>query len=1164
MPSIPVIEPDGDLRMKSARAAYANLARLNLYNTLSFIEDTIGLKDPSRKEDAITDMALFSLENSPENAEYRQQAFRLLCRHFGFVKFMNEEDEKRRKKGDGYIKSFDYSQAINVLRRVVDVLVYYRDQSTHYAFRDDRTTDRSFLSQEEFLAWELDTSFTIAIRIIKDRYEKEIKDKGQEKILDFLNGRTHKDKKTGKISLNYRHSFSLSTKDEDGNTRLSELGKVFLLSLFLQKQYSSELLDKCGIFEKRDRYGELYAPASSPQQSYVRDIFSALRVRLPHARIDSSRNIDQIGMDMLSELKRCPGELFDLLSAEDQNRFRMTSEDGGTVLQKRYSDRFPQLALSFIDYSGLFRSARFAVNVGCYRYVFQEKKHCIDGSTEPRILQKDINGFGRIQEIEAIRSSDSGVSANLWPFQHLIKGYEDTPRKDAECCPYIQDKRTRYLFNNDRIGICFGPRPEGYPVEYESPLHKDGSVIWYLPDIKEGHERHPEVFCLEPQCWLSVYDIPAMTFLAFLTKDREYQGLQPVEKLILDCIVRYRRLFRDISDGTVFSTGGMAIEKYIFDNYGIAFMDIPKSLRRFLINEGYDADKRFRSHLLRIVSGDLNIAFKGDGIKGQVECSSDMLDRWDSLKKAVTNFKENKPGKDGFEEIKTGQLMNWLLKDIVTLQKYTPVISEDGVIRSNKLTGLNYSKLQGLLSSFPFKTSGDLKKIFEEYGILDTHPFLRKAFTNYDDEQPVAPHPLALYKNYLEERYEFFLDLQEKINNGEPIENYGFVKAERRKWQRDYLETLPREFYDSKTGRFIPIFLPSGLFEKPLRERLDRIPELRDVLVSGDKDGRKANTTFMIQKYFEVVLGDGSQPFYSFVRTYPFHDYIDRKRKEIKIGAIQAVDKATGRALPTSNFREAVKAAVASRPLHDDSNRTTDKEKYATAPTPYSVETLRRKWKMMTNTERVLRRYKVQDMLLFLMGTSIVFPLDTQTRRQEHGLLLRNVLGGNEGEDILSQPVDILTTIRIRQKAYAIKQKGVKVRDYTDVFALLRDTRTCSLLPILPEGPVNADGLRDELKRYDQQRPGVFQDLLVFEKTQYKRNEHLLGEGKIDFKRLLGLGTNLSEEQKNELRAIRNAFSHNSYASPSTVDYTPVLRPSPEKGPAESLEQKANELVNRS
>ncbi len=1160
MPIRPVIEPEGRLPMKSARAANANLARLNLYNTLAFIEDAIGLKDPGRKEDKIGEMLVLSLENTPENAEFRQRSFRFFCRHFGFIKYMNEEDEKRKKKDANYIKAMDYDSAADILKRVIDVLVYYRDQSTHYAFRDDRTTDQDFLAKEELLAWELDTCFTIAIRIIKERFDKEFKDERTKTGLDFLNGRTRKDKDTGKTVLNHRHSYSLS-KNENGHIRLNELGKVYLLSLFLQKQYSSELLDKSKIFEERDsKSWQLLAPPSSPQQSYVRDIFSALRIRLPQDRLDTTVGIKQIGMDMLGELKRCPGELFDLLSADNQQRFRTEDFATGTeVLLKRSSDRFPQLALSYIDYSGLFRVARFAVNVGRYRYVFKEKKYCIDGNTEPRILQKDLNGFGRIHEMEALRTMAPDVTDNLWPYQRLIKGYEDTPRKDAECCPYIQDTRTRYLFNGDHIGIAFGPRPEGYPDDYSSPLKNDGHRIWYLPDIKEseGEGMHAEVRCVEPHCWLSIYDIPAMTFLAFLTSDREEQGLQPVEKIILDCVIRYRKLFKDIADGTVFNTAGKGIEEHLSLSYGIAFKDIPKSLQRFLKKEGYDADKRFRDHLLRILNGDA-------GIKGIVEQSSNLLDKWDQNRDAVRDVKNNKAGTNGFAEIKTGALMSWLLQDIVNLQKYIPVTDDKGIHHSNKLTGLNYSKLQGLLSTFPFRTSDELKTVFKNYGILDTHPFLKNAFINYKDGTPVAANPLSLYENYLSERYEFFCDLEEKVRSGESIENYGFVKAERRKWQKDYLENLPREFYDKETSRFIPVFLPSGLFEKPLREYLERIPGMHAALVAGDKDGRKANTTYMIQKYFEVVLGDGPQPYYSFERTYPFHEYIDKKRKDIRIDAIPAKDIAPGRGLPTSNFRKAVKEALASRPVIEKKNNGRSRPgETNTLPTPFSVDTLRKKWNEMADTERTLRRYKVQDMVLFLLGTAIVFPTDSQTRRAEDGFLLKNVMGGNEGQDILSRPVNITTTVRINKKAYVVEQKGVKVKDYTEIFALLRDTRTRSLLPILPDGPVLADELRDELKRYDQQRPGVFQDMLGFEKSQYDRFQGELSEGKIDFRRLLSFGAGLTPIEKTQLRSIRNAFSHNTYALPEAAGYTPILRPAPEKGPAESLEQKAYNIVNK-
>lgn len=1157
MPNPVVIEPESAQAMKSARAAFANLARMNLFSTLGFISDAVGIQDPDKSEEHILDMKILNLDNTLQQAADRQKAFRLMCRHFGFIRYMNEEDEKRKKdKGENYIKTLGYDKFVDILKRAITVLIYYRDQSTHHAFRDERNTDRSYLEAEALLAWELDTCFTIAIRVIKERFKKDFSNERTKHCLDFLNGRTRKDN-SGKTVLNDKHSFALARMDREGHLRLTEFGKVYLLSLFLSKQYASELLDKWYSQEPGNGAWRDPAPADSPQRSYLRDILSALRIRLPHDRIDSTVGIDQIGMDMLGELKRCPKELFPILAANDQKLFEaIDSSTGDKVLMRRSSDRFPHLALSYIDYTGLFKSARFAINVGQYRYVFKDKKICIDGSTEPRILQKDLNGFGRIQEIEALRTLEPQAPDNPWPYQSLIKGYEETPRKDAECCPYIRDTRTHYLFNHDRIGVCFGPKPDAFPTPYDSSLTESEDKIWYLPAItpSPGQGGHAKVSCVEPHCWLSIYDIPAMTFLAFLTKDRISQGLQYVEYIMLECVLRYRALFKDIADGSVFDGVQQDIEAHIRTKYGIAFKDIPKSLQHFLKKEGYDADARFREHLIRVIEGDAK-----SGVKGLIERTDNRKASWKRDLQSVSSVKENKAGKEGFVEIKTGTLMSWLLKDIVYIQKYLPVTDPvTGLTRSNKLTGLNYAKLQGLLSAFPFKTAKELIDLFKEYGIWDTHHFLKGAIIEGD-----KPDPLVFYEHYLEERAFFFEDLADILKQGKMIDNYGFVKAERRKWQRDYLKTLPKEFYNSETGRFCPIFLPSGLFEKPLREQLDRIPELRAALSEGDKDGRKANTTYMIKKYFEIVRGDGHQRYYDFMRTYPFHEYIDKKRKDIKVQNIRATNLSTGEVSDDSNFRRAVKEVLSSRPAAQSDTRQNHTRPGHTQPTPYSVDTLKKKWKEMSETERTLRRYEVQDMLLFMLGTSIVLHTDTGARLAKTGLLLKNVMGGNEGTDILSQPVNITTSVKIRQKIYKIQQTEVKIRDYTKIFALLRDTRTRSLLPVLPNEVIDAAELQDELNRYDIERPKVFMDLLIFEKTQYDSYHSYLSEGRIDFRRLLELDSTLPEEKKEILRLIRNAFSHNTYANPQKAQYEARLRPQPEHGPAESMEQNVKEIVNR-
>ena len=88
------------------------------------------------------------------------------------------------------------------------------------------------------------------------------------------------------------------------------------------------------------------------------------------------------------------------MSAEDQDKFRIEVKDseeetGSTVLLLRSFDRFPVLALQYLDTMHKFDRIRFQVDLGNYRYKFYEKKNWIDKADEEsadrvRILQKTL------------------------------------------------------------------------------------------------------------------------------------------------------------------------------------------------------------------------------------------------------------------------------------------------------------------------------------------------------------------------------------------------------------------------------------------------------------------------------------------------------------------------------------------------------------------------------------------------------------------------------------------------------------------------------------------------------------------------------------------------------------------------------------------------------
>ena len=78
--------------------------------------------------------------------------------------------------------------------------------------------------------------------------------------------------------------------------------------------------------------------------------------------------------------------------------------------------------------------------------------------------------------------------------------------------------------------------------------------------------------------------------------------------------------------------------------------------------------------------------------------------------------------------------------------------------------------------------------------------------------------------------------------------------------------------------------------------------------------------------------------------------------------------------------------------------------------------------------------------------------------------------------------------------------------------------------------------LEDELSNYDGSRPKVFETLLMIEKIVVEKHKELKDLEHITFGDVLNV-IKMEEGEKEILRLIRNAFSHNYYPTIKDVNY---------------------------
>ncbi len=1181
-------------------AAYLNMARQNAYMILKHISTLMGIENNTDEQSLSEFTIIRQLRTKSVKPEVKSKTKKLLHKHFPFLQAIIDYEMSQANKNNN--KDIDLTvQApanyADILTRVFKLLNYLRNETTHYA----HYSEKDLADEQKKIAEYLYHAFDGARRVVKERFEdvteqdmgfltgksryetktEDVTDKNGE-IIYLKNGR----KKTKTIFTKEENkSYKYSLKKVDGdNVLLSDVGLTMFICLFLHKKYISEFLDQVKPYGNEPEADFLKAKYQK-EKKIIREIFSVYRIRLPKDRLDSTRPDYSLGLDMLNELQKCPKELYETLSDQKKKTFRIelrdkakAKTDDDEVLLMRHDDRFPYFALRYIDDNKLFNGIRFQVSLGKYRYKFYDKK-CIDSTndedTTVRSLQKEINGFGRLAEIEQQRVTR--WAKDIRTFEKIA---EDTP----DTKPYITDQHASYAFTGNRIGMLFN---------YDgSATLKNGLYMPSLTFVKDGDGK--DAACVAPTCWLSVYELPALIFYQYL-RDKYAREKDCAEKIIKDCVAKYRDIFSRIASGicdTVDAEGnvvkkelsadiifkgfsGQRIERtatgrklnknasahfneYLHKNYAIESKDLPEKLIKFLSGT---------------LPGDHNEEIAKAEIERMIK-STTKRQRDYAKAVGVIGTKENKLGKKRHEDIRPGTLARFLAKDLLRFQPPHKVTENGKTKVVNKLTGLNFQKLQENLATYQVGLSG-LRNMMKSSHLIDCeycHPFLEKVLNN-------GPKSTAeFYRIYLEQRIAY---LESLMKNPVATELH-FLHLDRKQWR-----TGNADFYKTLVNRYLndnPIELPRGLFTEHIKALLEE--NFKDVSFDGKQEW--ANATFLIDRYFTAVLGDDSQPFYNstdFRRTYKafnvlqnqvernklveqFYDidkmtelakgckekYISREEKAIK----DYIDRKSPRLHYTSNLLKDDTIGDIAKELKKDDADFRDRLKYDRLNdynfdkvTKTIIEVyVQKASKKMTHllleyksNEKTLRRYRVQDMITFLLAKELL--LSKQIGEASEGInksQLKDIIPGNK-HSVLSVPIPFSITLNLGDgKSYTISQTDLKVKNYGDFFQFIYDDRVKTLLPLVKKAEVDRDVLEEELENYDTKRVQVFELVHLLEKKALEQNSELAeetGEKPVrnNFKDLACTLSNWVEQDLSLLIEVRNAVGHNRYPEDKFVNY---------------------------
>ena len=1059
---------------KKYYAIHSEMALLNAQAVLDHIQKMAGIeacaynekeKKPSDEDLWVHPVMIFldKAKTSEVKAEKVQYVIERLCSYFPFMnimaQFQREYDNEHNKTNRLEVNANDMYDALNKIFRV---LKKYRDYSAHYKFEDNCFIDGcAFLRySEQPLASMVRKYYDVALRNIKEKYNYKTEE------LAFIQNKRYKITKgiDGRKKTVGNPNFFLTLTSNNGDTtnkwHLSGVGVALLISLFLDKQYVNLFWTRLPIFSDNRLKEE--------ERRVIIRSMGINSVKLPKDRIHMDKDDMSVAMDMLNELKRCPDELFDILPAEKQAHFRIISSDHNEVLMKRSTDRFTSMLLQYIDYGKKFKQIRFHVNMGKLRYLLNAEKNCIDGNIRTRVIEHPLNGYGRIDEIEELRKNEDMTYADTGI---RIKDFESMTRDDSDTAnyPYVVDTYTHYLLENNKVEFSFCGNSS-------------------LPEVSERNGKwyvSKEV----PACRMSILELPAMAFHMLLL------GSEKTEARIKSVYDNYCRLFEAMRKGQVSMDN--------LSDFGIAQEDIPQRVMNCINGSGQGKDL---------------VGFISRKLEAMSEDTRYRLERLSEDRKAIGS-RDNKMGKRGYRQIRTGVFADFLAKDIVLLQ----LAGNNG---ANKMTGLNYRVMQSSIATYDshgdIETKKEFKALFERANLLvcnpkSGHPFLFKVFA-----RSIPENAIEFYERYLYERQAYLDGLRIKIAKGK-TPDVPFVNKNQMKWKSPAQEDLSLSYTDN-----LAIELPRQMFDADIKDCLMRMDKMKDV------DFSKANVTYLIAEYMHRVLNDDFQPFYGWERNYPFIDML--RLKTDKKGSLCASFTSVDERAELWKRRDELMDAYRLWVVRNSGRKGMSRDEAEECADRRLVSSRNEYQK----TEKVIRRYKVQDALLFLMAKDVM----TKYAEYDGDMFSLKEIMPNSDKGILSVIMPMTFTFEKNGEKITIKSSGMKLKNFGDFFPLANDRRLINLSRLIGTNTISKEDLEEEFKNYDQCRPEMASLILDIEKyafDMYPQLEKKLNStnNKVQFKDILQAlkqDAKIDDAKGNVLRLIRNAFEHNNYPDKGVVE----------------------------
>lgn len=1149
-------------------AAYFNTATNNVQAILEFAgKDVLVEELSSQKFDLASNRAgsqendrAWATEKCPaikilkksekkSNSSEQLRVMKTLSKCFPFMAAIStrvQDGVRKNRKVQKAGEEMSPQKYAEILVGYLDYLYELRNYFTHYRHESPSRGEMQF----EYLGVLFDANVGTAkerfypedkIANNDSRFSNYRKYSGLETVKD-LEGNPLKDEK-GKAKKQPKRNdeFRFYLWEKDSTTPKGEInpyreltaqGLAFFLCLFLEKKSANMLLDSVGVEKGAESLVEEFGfdNISDNNRTLLKRVFTITCARLPRPRLESENMTSKpaLGLDILSYLHKCPAELYDLLSPEDQHKFRIYSEEQGTeTLLKRNEGRFERLALDALDRLECFSSLRFRIDMGNY-FFFCHPREQIDGShIENRRVKKKLTCYVRRQEAIEYYQTQCANEDSLY-------------HKDA-LDPTLKAYRTDMLPQYD---IGRGSKPDNRIGIALKSLGGD-RPMFRQPELDPSGDKKKKPKAYKPDAWLSTYELAPILFLSTHGKGHE------VERRIAEYIRSWKG-FVDwmltasmdqlsalcmYSDNETLSDYEARFEK----QFGLSVNNIPREFRYYLLNREIKP-----IYLQSQRSSKKAVPLTAD------KAAKIWLDKEQSHTRSLIrkfNNEQNydfKLGKGKQRQYTAGYIALWLVRDFMRFQKASNNKKDHfGKIKSSP----DFVALQASLALFDSQKD-NLYSILQKARLIDqktgNHPFLKNALNRNNSMSSIY----GFFKAYLEARLDWLSNATgEKVHQLRKLYNREKKKlkvAQGEKTVNAYFGEMAKPFKEES------VCLPRGLFDDLVRSTLKELyPEqyARDV-----PDGQRVNFTKLMQLRLEWSE-DELQWFYRELKQSATAN--EFKKLFALLGTADIRCNADGKEKLEKILKKTYsqrRSDLEKRLRFDKDykriqNKGTPKQKedYIKERMDEENQMYRRKLNRLGCAWKNIRMSSVQDVVLLdairqllklpdsdLYLKNVKPEYDVKEQRRQRG----EIADGSKSNDaFLNETHQLKNNVVLPNGLGTIKLTGtMKLKNYGNFYRMFSDPKLRSFLCLYKQfgfDSVDYDYLElKEFEYYDRVlRPAVFKMVHQLEAAVLKKYPDMPKKDNcyVDFWSITGKASGGNEFTQFLLMSIRNAVSHQYY-----------------------------------